>query len=229
MSQPYSPYGAGYGTEGATGAPMAGGGPIYRAPVPGQGLSPLGSGVRTAFAIVVVLAMLAFVSSIGCMTGAIITNPDRPDESLMIAFGVTLVLAIFLLYAQIFLGIFWIYKVWSWLPEDQRWSKHWKGRIDPTMAAGMMLIPYFQYYWMFVIDCGICDAMDRMRIHFPTTRVAPKQLAIAAGICQLIIPLPVGSILWLMFMGRIEAMTRDMSAAAAQFGRPGAGPAQPPY
>ncbi len=181
------------------------------------------------FAVVVALAMVMFVSSIGCMSGAIIMNPDRPNESLMIAFGVTLVLAIFLLYAQIFIGLFWIYRVWSWLPDDQRWSKHWKGRIDPAMAAGMMLIPYFHYYWMFVIDCGICDAMDRMRVQYPTTRVAPKQLAIAACICQLIIPLPVGSILWLMFMGRIEEMTRDMSRAAAQFGQPGAGPAQPAY
>ncbi len=213
---PYTPY-----------APNAPAPPIYRAPVRGPGLSPLGSGLRTAFGIVVALAMLAFVSSIGLMTSAIIMNPDHPSEPLMIGFVVALVLAILLLYAQIFIGLFWIYKVWSWLPEDQRWTKHWKGRIDPAMAAGMMLIPYFHYYWMFVIDCGICDAMDRMRVHFPTTRVAPKQLAIAAGICQLIIPLPVGSILWLMFMGRIEAMTRDMSAAAAQFGQPGMGPAQP--
>jgi amino acid transporter len=210
VSQPFTPYGNA---------------PIYRAPAPGQGFAPLSSGLRTAFLIIVVLAMLAFVSSIGCMSGAIIMNPDHPDDALMIAFLVCMVLAVFLLYAQIFVGLFWIYKVWSWLPEDQRWSKHWKGRIDPAMAAGMMLIPYFHYYWMFVIDCGICDAMDRLRTQFPTTRVAPKQLAIAACICQLVIPLPVGSILWLMFMGRIEEMTRDMSAAAARSVQPGMGPA----
>ena len=220
--QPYSPYATDPRTNGAPHAGQAG--LIYRAPVPGQGFAPLGSGLRTAFTIVVGLAMLAFVSSIGCMTGAIIMNPDRPNEALMIAFGICLVLAIVLLYAQIFIGLFWIYRVWSWLPEDQRWTKHWKGRIDPAMAAGMMLIPYFHYYWMFVIDCGICDAMDRLRVHFPTTREAPKQLAIAACICQMIVPLPVGSILWVMYMSRIEAMTRDMSAAAARFGQPGMGP-----
>jgi hypothetical protein len=199
--------------------------PIYRAPVPGQGFAPLGSGLRTAFMIVIALAMLAFVSSIGSMTGAIIMNPDHPNEALMITFVACLVLAILLLYAQIFIGLFWIYKVWSWLPEDQRWTKNWKGRIDPAMAAGMMLIPYFHYYWMFVIDCGICDAMDRLAVQYPTTRIAPKQLAIAAGICQIIVPLPVGSILWFMFMSRIEAMTREMSAASMQFGQPGMGPA----
>lgn len=221
MSQPYSPYQVQGQAPG-----MAPGGPIYRAPVPGQPLAPLGSGLRTAFAIVVALAMLAFMSSIGLMTGAMIVNPDHPPEGLMIGFVAALVVAILLLYAQIFIGLFWIYKVWSWLPDDQRWSKHWKGRIDPAMAAGMMLIPYFHYYWMFVIDCGICDAMDRLRTQFPTTRAAPKQLAIAACICQLIIPLPVGSILWFLFMSQIEAMTRDMSSSAAQFGQPGMGPAQ---
>jgi hypothetical protein len=217
VNAPYSPYGSGAPSPAA---------PIYRAPAPGQGFQPLGSGLRTGFAVVVGLALLAFVSSIGCMTTAIILNPDHPSEPLMIGFGACLFAAILLLYAQIFLGLFWIYRVWSWLPEDQRWTKHWKGRIDPAMAAGMMLIPYFHYYWMFVIDCGICDAMDRLRTVYPTTREAPKQLAIAACICQIVIPLPVGSILWFLYMSRIEAMTRDMAAAAARFGQPGAGPAQ---
>jgi hypothetical protein len=171
------------------------------------------------------LAVVSLFASVGCMTAAMIINPDRPDEALMVGFVACMMAGILLLYAQIFIGLFWIYKVWSWLPEDQRWTKHWKGRIDPAMAAGMMLIPYFHYYWMFVIDCGICDAMDRLRVQFPTTREAPKQLAIAACISQLIIPLPVGSILWFLYMSRIEAMTRDMSAAAARFGQPGMGPA----
>lgn len=220
MSQPYSPYQVPVDAHG-----QAPGGALYRAPAPGVSFQPLGSGLRTAFAIVVALAMLSFVASIGLMTGAMIVDPDHPPEGLIFGFVGALLFAILLLYAQIFIGLFWIYKVWSWLPEDQRWSKHWKGRIDPAMAAGMMLIPYFHYYWMFVIDCGICDAMDRLRVQFPTTRMAPKQLAIAACICQLIIPLPVGSILWLVFMSRIEEMTRDMSAAAARFGAPGMGPA----
>jgi len=216
VNQQYSPYQA----------PQAAGYQAgYRAPAPGYTFQPLGSGLRKAFGAVIALAMLAFVGSIGSMTAAMIINPDHPPDALMGGFIGGIVLAVLLLYAQIFIGLFWIYKVWSWLPEDQRWSKHWKGRIEPMMAAGMMMIPYFHYYWMFVIDCGICDAMDRMRVQYPTSRMAPKQLAIAACICQLIIPMPVGSILWFMFMSRIEAMTKDMAAAASQFGAPGMGPA----
>ena len=46
----------------------------------------------------------------------------------------------------------------------------------------------------------------------------PLCFAIMAGVMQLIIPLPVGMILWLVFMAKIEKMSREMSAAAAARG-----------
>ena len=205
--------------------PAYAGGPIYRAPAPGQTFAPLGSGLRKAYIGVTSVMMFGFIASIASLVTAIAINPDRPDDTLMGLFIGSLFLVMALLYVQMGIGLFWVYRVWKWLPENQRWTKHWKGPIDPAMAAGMMLIPYFQYYWMFVIDCGICDAMDRLRVLYPTSREAPKSLAIAACICQMIIPLPVGAILWIMFMGRVEQMSRDMATNAnRQGGYPSLGP-----
>ena len=123
--------------------------------------------------------------------------------------------AVLAVYVQGFAGMYWIYRAYAWLPPEERWTRHWKGRIEPSMAALFLLIPYFQYYWMFVVNSGLCDALDRLRVVYPTSRVAPKGLAIAAGVCQLVVPMPVGAVLWLIVMARVEAMTREMAAGAA--------------
>jgi len=57
-----------------------------------------------------------------------------------------------------------------------------------------------------------------LRVRYPTSDNAPKTLGILAGVFQLIIPLPVGAILWIIFMAKIERMTREMSAAATARG-----------
>jgi hypothetical protein len=194
---------------------------IYRAPVVAPAFAPIKGGLRVAFTIVVSLATFLFIACIGLFTAAIIVNPDHPNEPLLISGGITFGVMILLLYTQIGLGLFWIYRVWDWLPPDQRWSRYWKGWISPSMAAGMMLVPYFHYYWMFVIDCGICDAFDRMRVAYPTTQASPKTLAICACIAQLIVPMPVGAIMWLMLMRRIETMSTEMSNNATAIAQTG--------
>jgi hypothetical protein len=191
----------------------------YRGQAPGAGFAPIGSATRWVFAVIVALIGLGFGVATTSWTLAIIQSehaPDhRPDDSLMGIGVIGLVVVVFLLYAQIAAGLVWVYKAWSWLPWDQRYTRHWRGWITPSQAALMLLLPYFHYYWMFVANCGLCDALDRLRVSYPTREPAPKTLAIIACICQMIIPVPVGSILWLVFMGKVERMTREMSAAMA--------------
>jgi hypothetical protein len=189
----------------------------YRAQAPGAAFAPIGATTRWVFVAIVSLMGLAFGVTLFAWTLAIIhsdsTPNHQPDDSLM-GFGAIAIFAlIFLLYGQIETGLVWLYKAWSWLPPDQRYTKHWRGWIQPSQAALMMLIPYFHYYWMFVANCGLCDALDRLRVSYPTRHAAPKSLAIAACCCQFVIPFPVGSILWLVFMGKVERMTREMSAS----------------
>jgi hypothetical protein len=185
----------------------------------GASFAPIGSATRWVFAVIVSLMGLGFgLATIG-WTLAIIrseSTPDhRPDEAMLGIGAIGLVIVVFLLYAQIAAGLVWLYKAWSWLPWDQRYTRHYRGWISPSQAALMMLIPYWHYYWMFVANCGLCDALDRLRVSYPTREPAPKTLAIIACICQLLIPFPVGSILWLVFMSKVERMTREMSAAMA--------------
>jgi hypothetical protein len=191
----------------------------YRAQAPGAGFAPIGKNTRFVFGAIVGLMLLLFVTSIGTWTAAIIASQHnerhQPNETLMTVGAIALVVMLVMLYGQIAAGLVWVYKAWSWVPWDQRYTRHWRSWLTPSQVALMLLIPYFHYYWMFVANVGLCDALDRMRVSYPTSRPAPKGLAIAACVCQLVIPFPVGSILWLVFMSRIERMTAEMSASMA--------------
>lgn len=199
------------------GQPILEAGGAYRALGPAPAFAPIKSTTRWVFTGIISLMMLGFLTAVGSWTAAMIgaeSSPTgQPDDVLMAVGGVGIVTLIVLLYAQIAAGLTWLYKAWSWLPWDQRYTRHWRNWLTPSQVALMMLIPYFHYYWMFVANCGLCDALDRLRVRYPTSKPAPKNLAIAACACQLIIPFPVGSILWLVFMARCEEMTREMSAA----------------
>lgn len=188
-------------------------GAFYRDAMAAPRPAPLGAGLRKVHLVMSVVGTLAFLGSVGLITAAIIVEPERPDESLLIGGAISFTLTILLAYAKIIVGLFWLHRAWAWLPERERYSKHWRSMITPGQAAWLLLIPYFQYYWMFVINCGLCDALDRVRVFHPTRTIAaaPKQLAIAAGIAQIVVPVPVGDILWGVFMRKVEQMTVEMS------------------
>lgn len=189
----------------------------YRAQGPAPSFAPMGSGTRWGFLAVISIMMVGFVVAIVFWTAAMIgaeNNPGRqPNDALMATGVIGFMTVILLLYVQIAIGLVWIYKAWGWLPWDQRYTRHWKGWITPGQAALFMLVPYFHYYWMFVCNTGLCDALDRLRVSYPTREAAPKNLAIAACVCQLVVPFPVGAILWFIFMTKVEKMTQEMSAA----------------
>lgn len=186
----------------------------YRVDPRTTSFAPIPSAWRWVFLAVVTVSVLGFFTVVGLWTTAIITNPDGPDTRLFDAGGLVLVGTLLLVYVQAFVGIAWLYQAWKWLPWDQRYCRHWKGWISPGQAAAMLLIPYFHYYWMFVVNLGLCEALDRLRVRYPTRDAAPKSIALVACIMQLIIPLPVGAICWALYMAKVEAMSREMSAAA---------------
>ena len=191
----------------------------YRAQAPGAAFAPIGGATRWIFVTIVSLMGLGFGVTVFAWTLAIVRGEDspnhQPDEKLMLVGLVAMVAVALLLYGQVATGLVWLYKVWSWVPPDQRYTRHWRGWLTPSQVALMMLIPYFHYYWMFVANCGLCDALDRLRVSYPTREPAPKTLAIVCCVCQLVFPFPIGSIMWLIFMGKVERMTREMSAAMA--------------
>ena len=189
----------------------------YRATGPAPTFAPLGAGTRIAFIAIVAVMMVGFLGAVGFWTAAVIgaesNDNHQPNDALMGIGFAGFFVVIMLLYVQIAVGLVWVYKAWSWLPWDQRYTRHWKGWITPSQAAFFLLIPYFHYYWMFVCNTGLCDALDRLRVSYPTSEPAPKTLAIVACVCQLIVPFPVGAIVWIIFMSKVEKMTKEMSAA----------------
>ena len=189
----------------------------YRAQAPGAAFAPIGGTLRWVFVVLVSLMGLGMSVTVIAWTVAIIRSEDNPrhepDQTLMLVGVIAMFALVLMLYGQIATGLVWLYKAWSWVPPDQRYTRHWRSWLTPSQVALMMLIPYFHYYWMFVANCGLCDALDRLRVSYPTRDPAPKSLAIVACVCQLLIPFPIGSIMWLIFMGKIERMTREMSAA----------------
>ncbi len=187
----------------------------YRAPRPGTPFAPIGSNLRLAYAAVSVIVSLSLVGGVAVFIAAAI-HADRTGEdpgALMMIGALGMVGGVLFMYGQLALGLVWLYRAWSWLPEEQRYTRHWRKWMKPQEVALMMLIPYFQYYWMFIANLGLCDALDRMRVAHPTAEAPPKSLALAACICQLLVPFPVGAVLWLMYMKRVERMTLTMSGA----------------
>ncbi len=189
----------------------------YRAPLPAAAFGPMRPTTRWIYAAITAVMGLCFVTAVTTLTVAIIgaeSHPRHQPNNALMSIGIPAFIVMMLfVYGQIAAGLVWLYKAWSWLPWDQRYTRHWRSWLQPGQVALMMLIPYFHYYWMFVANCGLCDALDRLRVSYPTRDAAPKNLAIAACVCQLLIPFPVGTVLWLIFMTRVERMTREMSAA----------------
>jgi hypothetical protein len=157
------------------------------------------------------LGCLGFCAAVGLWIAAAFIGHQNPDPTLMKAGVTAFVVTIFVVYVHVFVGVYWLYCAWEWLPPDQRYNNHWRGWISPAQAALLLLVPYFHYYWMFIVNCGLCDAIDRMRVQHPTREPAPKNLAIAACVCQILLPVPAGAIMWFIFMSKIERLTREMS------------------
>src|SRR5207244_1025774 len=115
------------------------------------------------------------------------------------------------------LAAVWIHRAWSWLPPELRYGKRttWSATsISPAKAAGFLLIPYFNVYWVFVIAGGLTSSLEHMRAAFPSSRpIVPHRLAMIAPICTVVftvflqIPI-VAALPWILFMRRVEALTR---------------------
>jgi hypothetical protein len=172
--------------------------------------------IRGGYLAVAILMCLGWVAGGALMTAGIVDDMDRrpgePAGDLGPAGLIVIVLASLLIYALVPFAIGWVMKTWTWLPAHERWTRHWKNWISPGMAGFFLLIPYFHFYWMFMITCGICDAVDRLRVQHAAGPPAPKGLAIAAGISYFVFPI-VMPFLWYAFMAKIDAAAREIDAA----------------
>lgn len=174
-------------------------------PLVGPGLRKwkLAAGIAQVVAMVVGFMLIV----IGAVMGA---NDPNPPVAIIVG---TCILGLWymLLFAYGILNMVWLYKIWSWIPPEQRHTPMWKKYISPAMLVGFMFIPYFNIYWMFVVYLGIADVLERMRVQYPSSKGPVKTLAILTIVIPMVF-FPAGPFLQYMFAKHVEEMANEMQA-----------------
>lgn len=173
-------------------------------------------GLRMWFLICAGGTLACFVlGALSLMIGAISGDPDV--FAIFGVIGYLLMLASTPFYiAKLVIGMMWLHAAWRWVPPDMRYDNTGKP-IRPDQVF-YLLIPYFQYYWMFPINGSLCFAMDRMRAErFPQAMTTSNpDTAMWAAICQFIpFGVFVSPFLWASYMKRIDTMHGELQALGA--------------
>jgi hypothetical protein len=146
----------------------------------------------------------------GVVLAAASTMSDDRGEPLAIAGMGILGLWYLCLFAYSMLQLWWSYSFWSWVPPEQRWTSMWKKYISPGMFIGLMFVPYFNIYWLFVTHLGIADVLERMRVQYPTNKEPAKSKALLALIGSMLL-FPLAPIFQYVFQRHVESMATDMA------------------
>jgi hypothetical protein len=79
----------------------------------------------------------------------------------------------------------WLYQAWSTVPPEMRYTNGgtW---VSPGKAVGYLFIPFFNLYWLFIANVGLCSAINRTLQSRGQNPSAPGGLATAACVTQLI-------------------------------------------
>ncbi|NOU28038.1 MAG: hypothetical protein HOO96_09055 [Polyangiaceae bacterium] len=198
---PYAPHGGGpfgaqpphaYREGMASGAAPQG-------PLPGKGYR---MGVLAAGIVALTFVILGVTTFV--LGTALNINEREPPIVWFVVGWVLFMIGTMAINAKSIVALVWVHKMWTWLPEQERVSRMWSSRISPAQATFFLLIPYFQYYWMFVVNCALADAMDRMQISVAgPPKPSAKGTAIAACVCTLVF-FPASIFLWHAYMKRVE-------------------------
>jgi hypothetical protein len=108
-------------------------------------------------------------------------------------------------------SMIWLYKAWASIPPDMRYTDSGKA-VTPGAAIGYLFIPFFNLYWVFIANVGLCEAVNRTLVSRGGQPRAPKGLAIAACISHLVpyCNFLVAPILWTIYMVMMDGARRDM-------------------
>ncbi len=152
-----------------------------------------------------VFAIGGMALTVALTSGGGAASDGATFASLLPAVGV-----VFILVALV-AAMVWLYKAWTSVPEQMRYTDAGKW-ITPGQAIGYNFIPFYNLYWMFISNLGLCEAINRTLVAQGKQPKAPKGLAIAACVSQLVpyCNLLVGPILWAVYMFMVDTARRDM-------------------
>ncbi len=171
--------------------------------------------MRIWFLLTAMASGFLYFAGFATLIGGIILDDHDLTPILVIGGYAALLLGALLLYVKIGLALYWLHGAWKWVPRDQRFGKDGK-RYDAGEVF-MLLIPYYHWYWMFPINLGLCDAMERLRQQTSSGHVAKRDIAMWAAITELI---PLGNFfvapfLWASYMKSIDDMHDEIMGALA--------------
>ncbi len=174
--------------------------------------------VRIWFVLTALLSGLFYLGGFIMLVVGVLIK-DRDLTPIIAGLGyVVLLLGALLLYVKAGLALYWLHGAWKWVPLNQRIGKDGK-RISPGDVF-MLLIPYYNWYWMFPINLSLCDIMERLRagwVNAPPSEAPPRDTTMWAAICELI-PFAnffVAPFLWGSYMRRVDLLHEEIMAARA--------------
>jgi len=116
------------------------------------------------------------------------------------------------------IGVVWLVTSWACVPRARRRMRG--GRlVSLGQVVGLMFVPCFNIYWVFAVNIGLCNAMNRVLAGFDSEKRAPVGVAVAACIVHfgstlvaLIVPQlsAVAPFLWFVYMLQADDAKRVM-------------------
>lgn len=156
--------------------------PVYRQNVfvpPDAVAGPLlGPGLRVAKLVLGILQMVAATTGLVLLVIGAVVGLDDGGQTYLVIGGSLFALWNLLIIAYAVVTLVWAYKLWSWIPPEHRYTELWKKYISPLQATLFMLIPFFGLFWIVVLNLGIADILDRMRVAYPTKKQSAKTIAL---------------------------------------------------
>ncbi|MDR0609100.1 MAG: ankyrin repeat domain-containing protein [Planctomycetaceae bacterium] len=103
-----------------------------------------------------------------------------PVEKVIVPCVIFIILGVLTYMVRCILIFVLIYRCWAILREGNP-------RSSPGMAVGLMFVPLFNFYWMFVATVGLAKDMNQYRNRFGLTHVKPVSVGLPITICILVI------------------------------------------
>jgi len=172
--------------------------------------------IRIFFLITAAASALLYLGGIVGFVLAIALDPSHPEPLYFLAAEGVMLLGALLIYVKLGLALYWLHGAWKWVPMEHRAGRDGK-RYTPGDVF-MLLIPYYNLYWQFPINLGLCDAMERLRQTCRTIEAPKRDIAMYAAIAE-IVPFAnffVAPFLWASYMKSIDAMHDEIANALAR-------------
>ncbi len=170
--------------------------------------------VRPWFLAGAVVAASLYAIGLVVMIGGIAIHDEDLSPFFFLGGWAVLMFGALLLNAKLILGMYWLHQAWKWVPPEQRFDKTGK-RFGPDNVF-MLLIPYYNFYYMFVINFALCDAMQRMQASARTNETVTRDMVMWACVLE-IIPFAnffVSPFLWAKYMRRVDTMHEEIARSA---------------